>query len=147
MKWITREKIRIDRVSSAWLIRKFVDPEAEFLFVPRAEVMSRASAENATPFHVPEAELGQHDGKTAFDAILAKYNLTEPALLLLANMVRAADQKLADPPEGAGIAAMSHGFAYMDLPDEQILALQAPMWEALYHFCQSKAAQRSKSEK
>jgi len=62
-------------------------------------------------------------------------------------MVRAADQKLADPPEGAGIAAMSHGFAYMDLPDEQILALQAPMWEALYHFCQSKAAQRSKSEK
>lgn len=139
MKWITREHIRIDRVSSAWLIKKFVDPNAEFLFVPRAEVMGRAQAENAIPYHVSEAELGQRDGKTAFDAILTKYQLREPALLLLADMVRAADRRLADPPEGAGIAAMSHGFATMDLPDEQVLALQAPAWEALYHFCKTKA--------
>ena len=107
MKWITREQIRIDRVSSAWLIKKFVDPKAEFLFVPRAEVMTRAQAEGAIPFHVPDAELGQRDGKTAFDAIIAKYNLTDPALLLLADMVRSADRRLADPPEGAGVAAMS----------------------------------------
>jgi hypothetical protein len=133
MKWITREQIRIDRVSSAWLIKKFVDPEAEFLFVPRAEVMPRAQAEGAIPFHVPDAELGQRDGKTAFDAIIAKYNLTDPALLLLADMVRAAD-----PPEGAGVAAMSHGFAAMDISDDQVLLLQSPMWEALYHFCRTK---------
>lgn len=138
MKWITREQIRIDRVSSAWLIKKFVDPKAEFLFVPRAEVMTRAHAEGAIPFHVPDAELGQRDGKTAFDAIIAKYNLTDPALLLLADMVRSADRRLADPPEGAGVAAMSHGFAAMDIPDDQVLALQSPMWEALYHFCRTK---------
>lgn len=138
MKWITREQIRIDRVSSAWLIKKFVDPKAEFLFVPRAEVMTRAQAEGAIPFHVPDAELGQRDGKTAFDAIIAKYNLTDPALLLLADMVRSADRRLADPPEGAGVAAMSHGFAAMDIPDDQVLALQSPMWEALYHFCRTK---------
>lgn len=138
MKWITREQIRIDRVSSAWLIKKFVDPKAEFLFVPRAEVMTRAQAEGAIPFHVPDAELGQRDGKTAFDAITAKYNLTDPALLLLADMVRSADRRLADPPEGAGVAAMSHGFAAMDIPDDQVLALQSPMWEALYHFCRTK---------
>jgi hypothetical protein len=120
MKWITREQIRIDRVSSAWLIKKFVDPEAEFLFVPRAEVMPRAQAEGAIPFHVPDAELGQRDGKTAFDAIIAKYNLTDPA------------------PEGAGVAAMSHGFAAMDISDDQVLLLQSPMWEALYHFCRTK---------
>ena len=138
MKWITREQIRIDRVSSAWLIKKFVDPKAEFLFVPRAEVMTRAQAEGAIPFRVPDAELGQRDGKTAFDAIIAKYNLTDPALLLLADMVRSADRRLADPPEGAGVAAMSHGFAAMDIPDDQVLALQSPMWEALYHFCRTK---------
>lgn len=138
MKWITREQIRIDRVSSAWLIKKFVDPSAEFLFVPRTEVMPRSQAEGAIPFHVPDAELGQRNGKTAFDAIIAKYNLSDPALLLLADMVRAADRRLADPPEGAGVAAMSHGFAAMNLPDEEVLALQSPMWEALYHFCQTK---------
>jgi hypothetical protein len=138
MKWITREQIRIDRVSSAWLIKRFVDLDAEFLFAPRMEVMPRAQAENAIPFHLPDAELGQRDGKTAFDAIIAKYNLTDPALLLLAEMVRAADRRLSEPAEGAGIAAMSHGFAAMDLPDEQVLALQSPMWEALYHFCRTK---------
>jgi hypothetical protein len=143
MKWITREQIRIDRVSSAWLIRKFVDPQAEFLFVPRAEVMVRAATENAIPFHVPDAELGQRAGKTAFDAILEKYNLADPALLLLADMVRAADRRLSDPAEGAGIAAMSHGFATMNLPDDQVLSLQAPMWEALYHFCQKKLSNQA----
>ena len=138
MKWITREQIRIDRVSSAWLIKKFVDPAAEFLFVPRAEVMPRAQAEGAIPFHIPDAELGQRDGKRPFDAIIAKYKLTDPALPLMADMVRAADRRLADPPEGAGVAAMSHGFAAMNLPDDQVLALQSPMWEALYHFCRTK---------
>ncbi len=140
MKWITREKIRIDRVSSAWLIRKFVDPEAEFLFVPRAEVMERAAAEGAIPYHVPDAELGQGGGKTAFDKIIAKYAIAEPGLAMMADVVRAADRKVAEPAEGAGVAAMSHGFAMLDLPDEEVLRLQLPMWEALYAFCRSKVA-------
>ena len=138
MKWITREKIRIDRVSSAWLIQKFVEPQAEFLFAPRAEVMARAQAAAAIPYHVPEAELGQGGGQTAFDKIIAKYQLTDPALLMVAEMVRAADRKLPEPAEGAGVAAMSHGFAEMGLADEEVLTLQLPMWEALYHFCRSK---------
>ena len=138
MKWITREKIRIDRVSSAWLIQKFVDPQAEFLFAPRAEVMAQAQAAAAIPYHVPEAELGQGGGQTAFDKIIAKYQITDSAVLLLAEMVRAADRKLPEPAEGAGVAAMSHGFAEMGLADEEVLTLQLPMWEALYHFCRSK---------
>ena len=139
MKWITREKIRIDRVSSAWLIRKFVDPEAEFLFAPRAEVMARAEAEGAIPYHIPDAELGQGGGQTAFDKIIAKYTIDAPGLSMMADIVRAADRKVAEPAEGAGVAAMSHGFAMLDLPDEEVLQLQLPMWEALYAFCQSKA--------
>ena len=139
MKWITREKIRIDRVSSAWLIRKFVDPEAEFLFAPRAEVMARAAAEGAIPYHIPDAELGQGGGQTAFDKIIAKYTIDAPGLSMMADIVRAADRKVAEPAEGAGVAAMSHGFAMLDLPDEEVMKLQVPMWEALYAFCQSKA--------
>lgn len=139
MKWITREKIKIDRVSSAWLIRKFVDPGAEFLFAPRAEVMARAAAEGATPYHVPEAELGQGGGKTAFDKIIAKYAIDEPGLAMMADIVRAADRKMAEPAEGAGVAAMSHGFAAMDMPDDEVMRLQLPMWEAVYTFCRGKA--------
>ena len=105
--------------------------------------MPRAQAEDAIPFHVPDAELGQRDGKTAFDAIIAKYKLTDPALAMMADIVRAADRRLAEPAEGAGVAAMSHGFAAMNLPDEQTLALQAPMWEALYHFCRTKVKANS----
>lgn len=138
MKWITREKIRIDRVSSAWLIRKFVDPDAEFLFAPRVEVMARAEAEGATPYHVPDAELGQGGGKTAFDKIIAKYAIDAPGLAMMADIVRAADRKVAEPAEGAGVAAMSHGFAEMGLPDDEVLRLQLPLWEALYAWCQTK---------
>jgi len=138
MKWITREKIRIDRVSSAWLIRKFVDPSAEFLFVPRADVMERARAEGAIPYHVSDAELGQGNGQTAFDKIIAKYTIEEPAVAMMAEIVRAADRRLAEPAEGAGVAAISHGFAALGLPDEEVLRLQLPMWEALYAWCQSK---------
>lgn len=138
MKWITRDKIRIDRVSSAWLIRKFVDPAAEFLFVPRTEVMARAAAEGAIPYHVPDAELGQGEGKTAFDKIIAKYTIDDPAVTMMAAIVRAADRKLAEPAEGAGVAAISHGFAALDLPDDEVLRLQLPMWEALYAWCQTK---------
>ena len=138
MKWITREKIKIDRVSSAWLIQKFVDAEAKFLFAPRAEVMTRAAAEGATPYHIPDAELGQGGGKTAFDKIVAKYTIDDTAVTMMADIVRAADRRLAEPAEGASVAAMSNGFTKMGLSDEEVLRLQLPLWEALYHFCRSK---------
>ncbi|MEZ4672933.1 MAG: chromate resistance protein [Caldilineaceae bacterium] len=130
-------KIRIDRASSAWLIRKFVDPEAEFLFAPRrSHGPCRSGRRN--PYHIPDAELGQGGGQTAFDKIIAKYTIDAPGLSMMADIVRAADRKVAEPTEGAGVAAMSHGLP-LDLPDEEVMKLQVPMWEALYAFCQSKA--------
>ena len=137
MKWITRERIRVDRVSSAWLIKKFVDPEAEFLYVPGAQVMARAQAEDAIPFHVPEAELGQRAGVTGFDAIVSKYAISDPAVQLLADIVRAADKK-GNMPEAAGLMAIVHGFFLMHLPDDEVLGLEAPVFDALYHYCKQR---------
>ena len=137
MKWITRERIRVDRVSSAWLIQKFVDPDAEFLYAPGAQVMARAQAEGAIPFHVPEAELGQRAERTGFDAIVAKYAIADPAVRLLADIVRAADKK-GNMPEAAGLMAIVHGFFLMHLPDAEVLRLEAPVFDALYHYCQQR---------
>ncbi len=138
MKWITRERIRVDRVSSAWLIQKFADPDAEFLYAPGAQVMARAQSEGAIPFHVPESELGQHGEHTGFDAIVAKYNITDPAVLMLADIVRAADKK-GNMPEAAGLMAIVHGFFLMHLPDDEMLRLEAPVFEALYFYCKQRA--------
>lgn len=137
MKWITRERVRIDRVASIWLISRFVDAQAEFLFAPAGEVAARAQVEGAIPFHIVGAELGQRGDRTAFDAILAAYGLNEPALVLLADWVRSADRK-AGAAEGPGIAAMSHGFAAMNLPDARVVELQLPLWDALYARCREK---------
>ncbi|MFN8482964.1 MAG: chromate resistance protein [Anaerolineae bacterium] len=140
MKWITRERLRVDRVASAWLILRFVDADAQFLFVPRGRVMEVADMERAIPFHVSEAELGKHGNRTGFDAIIARYELDDPALRLLADIVRAADR--ADPTltmaEGDGLWAMSHGFFLLDLPDSESLARQLPVFDALYAYCRDK---------
>ncbi|MFN8473685.1 MAG: chromate resistance protein [Anaerolineae bacterium] len=146
MKWITRERLRVDRVASAWLILRFVDSDAEFLFVPRGRVMEVAELERAIPFHVSEAELGKHGNRTGFDAIIAKYRLDDPALGLLADIVRSADH--ADPTlkmaEGDGLWALSHGFFLMDLPDTESLAQQLPAFDALYAYCRDKLNKPSK---
>jgi hypothetical protein len=142
MKWITRERVRIDRASSAWLIKKFVDPEAEFLFAPGDQVMARAEREQAISFHVPAAELGQRGSRTGFDSIVAKYNISDPAVLCLADIIRAAD-KTKDGAESTGINAIVHGFFLMHLPDEQALALEMPVYEALYFYCKQRVAAQS----
>ena len=142
MKWITRERVRVDRVASAWLIKNFIDPEAEFIFAPGAEVMTRAQEEQATPFHVPEAELGQREGRTGFDALVARYDLTDPGVQKLAELVRAADRK-GSAPEAAGIWAITHGFFLMNLPDQQVLELELPVFDALYRYCQEQASKPS----
>jgi hypothetical protein len=142
MKWITRERVRIDRASSAWLIKRFVDPQAEFLFAPGDQVMARAEQEHATPFHVPASELGQKGSRTGFDAIVEKYNLTDPAVLALADVIRQAD-KTKDGAESAGINAIVHGFFLMHLPDQQVLDLEMPVYEALYFYCQQRVQAKS----
>jgi len=138
VKWITREHVKIDRVASAWLIRRFVDPHAEFLFVQGHKVLEHAQALNAIPFHVSGTELGQSGDRTGFDAIVTKYNLSDPAILMMSNMIRSADRKGEDTPEGSGIRAISHGFAAMNLPDAEILELEIPVFEALYHYCRGR---------
>jgi hypothetical protein len=139
MKWITRERLRIDRVSSAWLIRKFVDPEAEFLFAPGDQVMSRALQENAIPFHVPQAELGQRGERTGFDAIVEKYHIDDPAVRCVADIIRATDHRK-NGPEAAGLNAIVHGFFLMHLPDDKVLEMEAPIYEALYYYCRQCVA-------
>ena len=139
MKWITRERVRVDRVSSAWLILRFVDPEAEFLFAPGDEVMERAAKEDATPFHVPASELGKKGDRTGFDAIVAQYQIEDRAVQCLADMIRAADTKTGGA-ESAGLNAIVHGFFLMHLPDDEVLRLEVPMYDALYLYCRQRVA-------
>jgi hypothetical protein len=113
MKWITRERVKVDRVACPWLIKKFVDREAEFLFVPTDKMMTVAARENAIPYDVKDVELGHHDKECSFDAIVKKYNLDEdPAMALLARIVNGADtdNSLWNQPEAAGLNAVAEGF-------------------------------------
>lgn len=142
MKWITRERVKVDRVACPWLIRKFVDPKAEFLFVPPGQVLSIAEREGATPFDVPDVELGHHDGKCSFEAIVTKYAISDPAIALLARIVHGADvsEDLYGQPEAPGLKAVAEGFQQMGLKDDyEILALEFPVYDALYVYCQAKA--------
>jgi hypothetical protein len=142
MKWITRERVKVDRVACPWLIKKFVDPKAEFLFVPPDQVLDIAEREGATPFDVPDAELGHIDGKCSFEAIVTKYAIADPAIALLARIVHGADvsEDLYGRPEAPGLKAIAEGFQRMGLRDDhEILALEFPVYDALYVYCRGKA--------
>src|SRR5437764_7964187 len=111
MKWVTRERVKVDRVACPWLIRKFVDPQAEFLYVPADQVMAVAEREGAIPYDVPGVELGHHGAECTFDAIIKRYDLTDPALQDLALIVRGADTDAHDlTPESRGLVAIAGGF-------------------------------------
>jgi len=143
MKWITRERVKVDRVACPWLIRRFVDPEAEFLFVPADRVIERAAAEPAVPFDVPDVELGHHEGRCSFEAILDKYDLgSDPALALLGRIVNGADtdNTLWRQPEGPGLAAIAEGFRHLGFADDhEILKAEWIVYDALYAYCREKA--------
>jgi hypothetical protein len=112
MKWITRERVKVDRVACPWLLKKFIDPKAEFLFIPREEVLEVADREGAIPFDVPGVELGHHGGKCSFEALLARYEIDDPAVHLLAKIVHGADveQDLFGRPKAPGLEAIAEGF-------------------------------------
>jgi hypothetical protein len=137
MKWITRENVMVDRVACPWLIKKFVDPEAQFLFVPSDKVMDIAKKENATPFDVPGVELGHHVGRCSFEAIVAKYKIEDPAVQLLAKVVHGADVEvdLHGRPEAAGLKAIAKGFRLLGLRnDHEILEREFIVYDALYAY-------------
>jgi hypothetical protein len=141
MKWVTRRKARVDRIACPWLIRRFIDPGAEFLFVPEAEVMETARREEALPFDVPEVELGHHGDRCSFDAFLDKYHLTDPALQVLARIVRGADTDARElTPEAWGLYAVASGFREITRDDVENMALQFPVYDALYAYCRSARA-------
>ena len=139
MKWITREKVKVDRVACPWLIRKFVDPAAEFFFVSGGEVEAQAAALGATPFDNDGCELGHHGENVSFDSIIGKYGLTDPALNLLAEIVRAADSHPTQPhPAGEGLRWVAFGFSALGLTDHEILAREFVVYDALYAECQRR---------
>jgi hypothetical protein len=139
MKWITRENVQVDRVACPWLIRKFVDPKAEFIFVPVDQVMTVAEREGATPYDVKNVELGHHGKECSFDAIVKKYGLTrDPALVLLARIVNGADtdNTLWNQPESAGLRAVAKGFRGLGYKnDHEINAAEWIVYDALYAYC------------
>jgi hypothetical protein len=146
MKWVTRKNANVDRVACPWLIRKFVDPEAEFLYVPAEDVMATAEREGAVPYDVKDVELGHVDGRCSFDSIIVKYGLEDAALKRLAQIVHGADVT-ADRdicPEAAGLYAIAHGFALVHGEDDhEKIRLETPMYDALYAWCRKETAQDS----
>jgi hypothetical protein len=142
MKWITRERVKVDRVACPWLIRKFVDPDAEFLFVPADEVLATAERERATPYDVPGVELGHHQGRCRFEAFVEKYRIDDPAVRLLAQIVHGADVSadLYGRPEAPGLNAIAEGFRHLGLRDDhEILEREWVVYDALYAYCQTVA--------
>jgi hypothetical protein len=142
MKWVTRENAKVDRIACPWLIRRFVDPKGEFLFVPTSEVLTVAEREGAIPFDVKGAELGHVDGRCSFESIMLKYSLlSDPALVALAKIVHAADvaPDLHTSPEGSGLKAIAHGFALLwKNDDHRKIELESPLYDALYAWCQEQ---------
>ncbi len=139
MKWVTREKARVDRIACPWLISRFVDREPVFLFVPPAEVMRVAEREGAIPYDVPDVELGHHGERCSFDAFVEKYGLDDPALRALARIVRGADTDARHlAPESPGLYAVASGFRTIAADDHDNMRLQFPAYDALYAHCQGR---------
>ncbi len=137
MRWITRERVKVDRVACPWLIRKFIDPQAEFEFLPADTDWSKLTG--GIVYDVPNCELGHHGDDVSFDSILNKYHLDDPALRLLAHIVRAADSNPQNPhPAGEGLRWIAHGFSALGLSDNEILEREFIVYDALYAECRRR---------
>jgi hypothetical protein len=146
MKWVTRKNANVDRIACPWLIKRFVDKDAEFIYVPTDQVTAVAQREDAIPYDVAHVELGHVDGRCSFESIILKYGLRDPALDLLAKIVHGADveKDRAIAPEAAGLYAIAHGFALVHGDDDhEKIRLETPMYDALYAWCQKQTATRS----
>ena len=150
MRFVTREHAKVDRIACAWLVRRFVDPNAKLLCVPADQVASIAQREDAQPFDVEGASLGHHGAGCSFDAFLERFGLTDPALAELARIVRGADtDDRALTAESAGLYAIASGFHAMwgkrFADDHALLEVETPLYDALYEFCRTKADARPSS--
>jgi hypothetical protein len=138
VKWVTRAGAKTDRVACPWLIRKFVDPQAEFLFVPADQVLTMAESQGAKSFDAPGADYTHRDGKCSFEVLVEEFSIKDPALVQLANIVHGADipVDLSRTPQSSGLLAIAEGFALVCLDDHRKLELEFPMYDALYAWCQ-----------
>lgn len=142
MKWITRERPKIDRIACPWLIARFIDKEPEFLYVPSSEVLNMAEATGAIPYDIPNVELSHVGELCSFDAFLRKYNLTDPALQQLATIVRGADTSRLDlTPQSAGLYAISLGLSQSFQDDHEMLKHGMVLYDALYAWCKDCQAE------
>ncbi len=140
MKWITRAHVHVDRVACPWLIKRFIDSEAEFLFTAPDAVRERAESGNAIPFDTKDAELGHRDGHCSFVTIIKKHGLKDPGLLMLSDIVDAADTgRLDENPYARGLEAIARGFSLQYPDDGANLEHQFPVYDALYAFCRLSA--------
>ncbi|GAP08618.1 MAG TPA: chromate resistance protein [Anaerolinea thermolimosa] len=142
MKWVTRAHVHVDRVACPWLITRFIDSEAEFIFVARNQVEQVVKETGAIPYDVPDVELGHKDGKCSFESLIEKYGLTDPALLRLAKIVHAADieSELHTDPIAAGLEAIATGFSLRFPDDFENLERQFEVYDALYAWCRLQVA-------
>jgi len=143
MKWVTRERARVDRIACPWLITRFVDPDPQFLFVPAPQVLETAKREGAIPYDIPNVELGHHGPKCSFDAFIERFELDDPALGTLAPIVRGADtDDRGLTPESAGLYAAATGFQATSRDDFDNMTRQFPMYDALYSFSGAAVRER-----
>jgi hypothetical protein len=150
MKWITRERAKVDRIACPWLISRFIDPRPEFLYVPANQVLGEAATQGAIPYDIPDVELGHKGPLCSFDALMVKYDLQgkDAALDRLALIVRGADTADKDlTPESRGLDAIAGGFQQMGISDHEKLEREFPVYDALYVYCGGTLPIRSPSLK
>ena len=145
MQWLTRSHVHVDRVACPWLITRFIDNQAEFLFVPKSQIEKVAAETGAIPFDAPGVELGHHEGRCSFESIMLKYGLTEPGLVRLAKIVHAADvaEDIDTDPLARGLEAIATGYSLRFPDDEENLARQFEVYDALYAWCRLEVAKGS----
>jgi hypothetical protein len=143
MKWITRSHVHVDRVACPWLIMRFIDNQAEFLFVPKNQLEKVVAETGAVPFDAPDVELGHHEGRCSFESIIFKYDLKDPALLRMAKIVHAADvaADIDKDPLARGLEAIACGYGIRYPDDTENLKHQFAVYDALYAWCRLQVAQ------
>jgi len=142
MKWVTREYVHVDRTACPWLIKKFIDPKAQFIFAPTEKIEQITKTEGAIPFDAPGAKLGHRGGKCSFETIMEEYDLKDPALHELAKIVHSADTRDTEAsPEGAGLRAIMTGARFNVKDDFEAVENAAYVYDALYSYCKFKLLQ------
>jgi hypothetical protein len=140
MLWITRAHVHVDRVACPWLIKRFIDSDAEFLYVAASLVDETVKETGGIPFDAPEVELGHHDGKCSFEVFIAKFKLKDPALLRMARIIHCADSddEIDKDPIARGLEAIAEGYRLRYIDDEENVAMQSEVYDALYAWCKTQ---------